>query len=836
MAEISLDTDALDQLQKEQKPLLDTIDGLRKYGIKPLVDFPQIVVVGDQSSGKSSVLESISGIRFPFHEGLCTRFTTELVLRTDARTRIDVQIQRQGSQPFSLLGVTAFDQTTLPRLIKRASHQVLPDDGSKFSEDVVRVKITGPGLPSLTMVDLPGFNHTEDKDQSAAGRVIMDRLVERYTSKNNSIILAVISARIPLALQNVLSKLEVHDEGKERTLGVITKPDVLLPYSQDEEAYIRLAKNQDQVHQLPLGWHVLRNRTLFECGNSDDERDRNESEYFQSSQWSTVPKRNRGVSRLRDKLSKILLKHMKERLPRLIQRIELEIDNRYTEIKRLGEPRSTPKELRSHLDKIASQFHMLSSHAVDGNYTDEFFGGLYPTPDDSPLLWETRTKKLRALVRYMNRAFAHFLATRGSRRNILPRCMDILLSRVPEKGDDDDDDDYFDELIPGIPWFHNTLEFVYQVDKPEDVSFETIVVELQIDSANQGNEFPGTPNDQLAAKLFRDQCQPWERIAQRHIQLILEMSRRFVGLLLNYITTPDGRTRSAILTEKVDLFFEEKSLILKEKLRELLRHYHYGHPQPLDAEFRKLLKARCRKNPKEQVEVGIREFEVEGIVEKSQAYYEMALRTFTDNVIILAIENCLIQEIPLIFTTQMVNQMELDELERFAAEPCEVKEERAQLQKDHDDLKEGLNLSTTVVRLDDSRPEPRAAGIIRPPSTATMKSTTPDAPSKIPNKEKGQPDYASSPSIFGNLEEKSPPVLFDFALRGKTDFVVKTATQSAEQQSSSLFSQPSTSYLFSSAKPKSSTSSGLFHNVGQLNTSFIFPSDKPKSSTSSGLS
>ncbi|KAK6827334.1 Interferon-induced GTP-binding protein Mx [Apiospora arundinis] len=691
MAEISLNTDALDQLQKEQEPLFDTIDGLRKYGIKPLVDFPQIVVVGDQSSGKSSVLESISGIRFPFHEGLCTRFTTELVLRTDARTRIDVQIQRQGSQPFSLLGVTAFDQTTLPRLIKRASHQVIPDGGSKFSEDVVRVEITGPGVPSLTMVDLPGFNHTEDKDQSAAGRVIMDRLVERYTSKNNSIILAVISARIPLALQNVLSKLEVHDEGKERTLGVITKPDVLLPYSQDEEAYIRLAKNQDQVHQLPLGWHVLRNRTLFECGNSNDERDRNESEYFQSSQWSTVPKRNRGVSRLRDKLGKLLLKHMKESLPYLIQQIKSEIDNRYNEIKRLGKPRSTGKELRSHLDKIASQFHMLSSHAVDGNYTDEFFGGLYPTPGDRTLVWETRTKKFRALVRYLNRVFTHLLATRGSRRNILPRYTDILLNGVPQKGDDYEDG--IDGQMPEIPWFSGTLEDVYQVDKPEDVSFETIVAELQMHSSgNQGIEFPGTLNDQLAAKLFRDQCQPWEGIAQRHIQLILEMSRCFVGLLLNYITTPDGRTRSAILAEKVDPFFEEKSLILKEKLCELLRHYHYGHPQPLDAEFRKLLTTRCRKDPKEQTEVVTSELGVEGLVEKSQAYYEMALRTFSDNVIILAIENCLIQEIPLIFTTQMVNQMELDELVRLAAEPQEVREDRAQLQEDHEALKEGLAL------------------------------------------------------------------------------------------------------------------------------------------------
>lgn len=68
----------------------------------------------------------------------------------------------------------------------------------------------------------------------------------------------------------------------------------------------------------------------------------------------------------------------------------------------------------------------------------------------------------------------------------------------------------------------------------------------------------------------------------------------------------------------------------------------------------------------------------------------MALRTFTDNIIILAIENCLIQQLPSIFTTEMVNQMDDTELDRLASESEDIREERAQLQKEHDALKEGL--------------------------------------------------------------------------------------------------------------------------------------------------
>ena len=89
-------TDAKTTLQAIHHPSdvqsLDDIDKLRSHDISDLVALPQLVVCGDQSSGKSFVLETISGIPFPTKDNLCTRFATEVVLRRTLDEQVSVTI------------------------------------------------------------------------------------------------------------------------------------------------------------------------------------------------------------------------------------------------------------------------------------------------------------------------------------------------------------------------------------------------------------------------------------------------------------------------------------------------------------------------------------------------------------------------------------------------------------------------------------------------------------------------------------------------------------------------------------------------------------------------
>lgn len=59
---------------------LQEIANLKSRGIGEHVNLPQLVVCGDQSAGKSSVLEGITGLPFPRQDGICTRFATEIML------------------------------------------------------------------------------------------------------------------------------------------------------------------------------------------------------------------------------------------------------------------------------------------------------------------------------------------------------------------------------------------------------------------------------------------------------------------------------------------------------------------------------------------------------------------------------------------------------------------------------------------------------------------------------------------------------------------------------------------------------------------------------------
>ena len=159
---------------RDHGELLDLIDLLRSQGLHDHVQLPQIVVCGDQSSGKSSVLDASSGVHFPTKDNLCTRFATELILCRAAHVGVNVSINpgsRRSEDDKAKLSGFRYPNATLenvPAIIETAKDAMgIASDARAFSDDILRIEVVGPNQPHLTLVDLTGLIHSQNKQQSA---------------------------------------------------------------------------------------------------------------------------------------------------------------------------------------------------------------------------------------------------------------------------------------------------------------------------------------------------------------------------------------------------------------------------------------------------------------------------------------------------------------------------------------------------------------------------------------------------------------------------------------------------------------------------------------------
>lgn len=546
MAKNTSHADSLHLLQSaDQLQLLDEIDKLRSHGISHYVSLPQLIVCGDQSSGKSSVLEAISGISFPTKDNLCTQFATEVILRKAAGVTISVAIVPSPTRSEDERGrMMGFRQTlenlgAFPDLVDKAKVVMgVTASANAFSNDVLRVEISGPDKPHLTIVDLPGLIHSENKLQSAADVKLVGEMVKRYMHNRRSIILAVITAQNDYANQIVLKLAKEVDPSGRRTLGIITKPDTLHDRPESAMAFVNLALNQDV--EFRLGWHVLRNRDYRSRGTTTAERDRAETEFFSQGIWKDLPRATVGIVTLRDRLSRVLLDQIKAELPSLVEDIRTSLQDCQSKLSKLGVHRETIDEQRMFLLEISQSFQSLTEAAVDGTYSNPFFG--------SPRDLLDRNKRLRAVVQNLNLDFAKIMRLRGHDREIV--------ETNPYKKH------FISEDSHSAPQVISRADFIQEIKSLLKYS--------------RGRELPGMFNPLIVGEIFREQSKKWEPLAREHLWDMELLLKSFLELTLSFLT--DENTFEMILREIIDPSIDEKFRKAGEKLQELLEPHQKGHP------------------------------------------------------------------------------------------------------------------------------------------------------------------------------------------------------------------------------------------------------------------
>lgn len=617
-----------------QAELLDVIDNLRNQGISRYVSLPQLIVCGDQSSGKSSVLEAVSRVSFPTNDGLCTRFATEVILRRSTRKSASVRIiPAADTAPELKEELKAFVKPhvqleQIPELVAEAKVKMGLTGNSTFSRNVLQLEISDPELPHLTLVDLPGLIHHPNKDQKDDDVEIPKDLVRSYMKSPRSIVLAIVSAKNDTSNQIVLKFAKEIDPQGLRTMGIITKPDSLPEGSPNESSFFALAKNQDT--SFKLGWHMLRNADYAEKKDSEFNRDEVEEQFFSKAPWNNLPKTNVGVNTLRARLSKVLLQQISTELPSVIKEIEHQLEDCSETLTRLGPPRDTSAKQRIYLTTIAERFQSLARAAVAGDYHDPFF-----RIED-----ETFGRRLRAELRHLTKEFAADMEGRGHSHQIVETVNSDVESYVPKK----------------------TRHILIQ---------ETQLLLNQ----SKGRELPGTYIPLLVGELFMRQSQKWEEMADAHVYDAWKAVRLFLDYVLKHIAEPCAR--EAILQDIVDPAMDSKLQSLREKVKELMTPYNDGFPSTLNRKFVSDIERLRSARAKEAQEEGAKEVDMDyhacsELLDCMQAYYQIALNVFVDNIASLAIENCLMKGLNALLSPSRIAEMTDNELERLISEPEDI--------------------------------------------------------------------------------------------------------------------------------------------------------------------
>ncbi|ETS84349.1 hypothetical protein PFICI_02374 [Pestalotiopsis fici W106-1] len=709
--------------------LLEKVDRLRDLNIGQHVPLPQLVVVGDQSSGKSSLLESLSGVPFPKDQQLCTRHATQITSRrTNGNEHVEVRIipgphsseeHKKHVSGFSMKLKSSLElKDQFLEILKKANERMglradlKSENGTVFSEDVLKIEIHGPREDYLTIIDVPGIFRTTTQGTTKDDMTMVRDLVKSYIKESRTIILAVLPSNVDIATQEILELAEEYDKNGERTIGVLTKPDLVLE-SGAQDAVCDLVRGNRRP--LNLGYFLVRNRGADGNALKQSQLD----QFFEMQPWKTLPHHRLGITALKAQLSTLLLDITRQFFPQLGREINEQIKECNKELNSLGPPRQDEREQRSFLNLIAGAFQDRVRAALSADYNaDAAF-------DEDELRLITRIANITEVFSadFQKKAHSRPFALVGVSEPSTP-------SNDFSNSDSEDDEAMvqkvrlllqrasLDDLRDEEP--HELGDIMIppplQPIAPQDITEWIEDVYLR----SRGLDL-GTFNPNFVSVAFAEQSRKWGQMTWTYMRRCIIALHRFIGTALRSVwPDPQGRGKlwAAIvgsLVERYKAAIEQADLLIEVERRK--------KPYTLNPQFAKalskargnriaeLLKPTARKDqaqygevqymvnlddiPKVAQEKRNMEQLQEKIHDILQAYYQLALDRFIDNIFQLAVGFHLLHgpSNPLnVFNQDWVINLSPEELERIVGETKSAKSYRTRLTRKIGDFNKAIDI------------------------------------------------------------------------------------------------------------------------------------------------
>jgi replication fork clamp-binding protein CrfC len=359
-------------MMEELIPVINKLqDVFSVMGSNSEIDLPQIAVVGSQSSGKSSVLENIVGREFlPRGSGIVTR--RPLVLQLNRIPKTGDRVEEWGvfgHRP----DVKFTDFRQIRDEITRETDR-LTGTNKGVSTIPISLKIYSPNVLNLTLIDLPGMTRVPVGEQPPDIEQQIRNMIMGYIKKENTIMVAVSPANSDLANSDALQLAREVDPDGNRTLGVITKIDIM---DQGTDAMEIL---EGKVIPLRLGFigivnrsqqDIIKNKPIKEA--LDQERN-----FFQNHSVYRSVANKQGTDYLAKRLNIILLDHIRSNLPSIKDKVNTLYNETEAEMKAYGNSLFN-EDKGALLLSIITNFTNKFKDAIDGKITDlnekELYGG-----------------------------------------------------------------------------------------------------------------------------------------------------------------------------------------------------------------------------------------------------------------------------------------------------------------------------------------------------------------------------------------------------------------------------------------------------------------------------
>ncbi|KAK5679716.1 hypothetical protein LTS10_007664 [Elasticomyces elasticus] len=372
--------DAMQAIAQQSRHLMNVIQKLRELNIDAtLPSLPTFVVVGDQSAGKSSIIEAVCDITVPRDQGTCTRCPFQIT--TSAATGIEegwvcrVSLHRsyaytptaragknsleydrwQRLQTMEVLGFAVVrDKHNLQDVLRRAQLAILnpqrdhtdflygnPSTNKSlgFSPNTVSLRIEGPHLPDLSFYDLPGaINVHEDGDDYLV--TFVEKLIKSYLRDPKTLVLLACSADQDVENSTAFRYVS-QCKALSRCMGVLTKPDLI--GLQRVSLLERVLRGDVFRLRSRDAWFItkqLSQESLDRGATRLDARE-SEDEFFAGEPWNTAlaPFAGRfGTGKLQSAISTDLRQHILRELPDIIARVQSRVNIVATELQAFPQP------------------------------------------------------------------------------------------------------------------------------------------------------------------------------------------------------------------------------------------------------------------------------------------------------------------------------------------------------------------------------------------------------------------------------------------------------------------------------------------------------------------